>query len=260
MPAPYGKFSYQEHNFCPILNIPSWWFSILTHVGFVVGLVLGWVTIDGSTWEIHMDGPKEGRGMLVFIILCIYIVVRIFSPLIYKATLLDDDTIGDKKVNLLWWIPYLLFWVPGGAYWRRAVATIDRPLELYDIVLCLLAALFFIMNVYSDATKNMERVEQGKKYTVIGKYLNEKQIHQKFASLQRLYHIASLPPNYMFEIAFWFVFIFISWSWEGVWWFCCIFLFLFSRGVWQKTWYKEPLITDSSETEQLFTVSGKMTF
>jgi len=238
MPAPYGKFSYQEHNYLTFLLIPSWIFSIFTHAGFAV-VVAGWFEGD---WVWHNGMAKEGRGMLLLVILCVYILVRVLSPLFYQAISNIDEARGTKKVNLLWLVPYFAFWVPAGFYWRRAVATSHKPLELYDIVLCLLAFIFWALNVYSDFNKNNKRNEQGKPYTVIGKYLDQKQIYEDFSSLEKLYHVASLPPNYQFEIAFWFVFIFISWNWEGLWWFCCMFLFLFTRGVWQKTWYEEPVL------------------
>jgi len=257
MPAPYGKFSYQKNKWC---GIDSWMFSCFTHAGFI-SIVAGWFEGD---WKRHNINVKEGRGMLLFIILCVYIVVRCLSPLIYKVTMRRDR--GTKKVNVLWLIPYLAFWIPAGFYWSRVVSKIDKPFELYDIILCALALLFWVLNVYSDFKKNYNR-DEGKKYEVIGKYLNQKQIYKEFSSLERLYHVAALPPNYTFEIAFWFVFVFISWSWEGLWWFCCMFAFLFTRGVWQKTWYNEPIIKGTAEETSELTgdgedivIQGKMTF
>ena len=70
MPAPYGKFSYQEHNipeYLTLLLIPSWLFSMFTHAGFI-SIVLGW--FEGE-WIWHSINIKEGRGMLRFIMICI---------------------------------------------------------------------------------------------------------------------------------------------------------------------------------------------
>lgn len=245
MPAPFGKFSYQKHTIRG--TIDSYIFSMAWPLGFLT-FYLPWLTIEDGTWKWNGDlfnantfTPSD-RGILLFIVLTIYIAHRILAPLIYNSNAGIDEARGTKEVHILWLIPYWLFWLPAGMYWRTVVETVDTPLELYDIVLCLLAVIFWALNVYSDYAKNKRRCEDDvKEYTVIGKYLTQKQIHGEFASIERLYHVASLPPNYMFEIAFWFVFIFLSRSWEGLWWFCCIFMFLFSRGVWQKTWYEEPV-------------------
>lgn len=267
MPAPYGKYSYMEHkNKCSpkILLLPSWLFSMTVPFGFLT-FFIGW--FEGDPLTLYSDHPSTDRGWLVFVSLCIYYVSKIGINFFYTK----DETIrGTKKVHLFWIVPYLLFWVPAGSYWRRAVVNIDKPLELYDVALCLLALGLFGMNIYSDINKNEKRKkeevkqEEVKPYKVIGKYLNEKQIYEDFASLRGLYHATSLPPNYMFEVAFWFVFIFISWSWEGLWWFCCIFFFLFSRGLWQKRWYEEPIIKEEElMTEQVqlrVPVQGKITF
>ena len=240
MPAPYGKFSYQKHETCSFV-ISSYWVSTLSHAG-LFSMAIGWFEGD---WIWKTDAVMEGRGMLIFILLIIYTVVRVASPLLYCGMQSSENK---KFVNPLWLLPYFGFWIPAGFYWRRAVSVIDRPLEAYDYILCIIAVIFWMLNVYSDFSKNRKRYKDDvKEYTVIGKYLSKKQIYEQFTSLERMYHIASLPPNYTFEIAFWFVFIFISWSWEGIWWFCCMFAFLFTRGVWQRTWYDEPVIKQQEQ-------------
>lgn len=249
MPAPYGKFSYQEHTITEWGLMPSWWFNMLSPAAFGV-FYGGWLTIEDGTWEWHGDYDKKwsDRSIMLFVILNIYFVHRVLAQLIYNSNTGIQKARGSKQVHLVWLIAYWLFWAPAGMYWRRTVETVDVPLELYDIVLCLLAFIFWALNVYSDYVNNKRRCEDDvTPYEVIGKYLTIQQIHSEFASIERLYHVASLPPNYTFEIAFWFVFIFLSRSWEGLWWWCCIFMFLFTRGVWQKTWYHEPV--DKGEKE-----------
>ena len=249
MPAPYGKFSYHKHNCIKILNIPSILFNYLIHIGFVTFFV-GY--LDDNPIKFYNGLNLNNRGWAVFIWLSLYYLLKIFVNTIYPK---DEITRGTKMVNLLWTVPYLLFWAPAGFYLRRAVNNIIEPLYLYDYVLILLGAVFLIMNLYSDILKNEKRkMDDVKTYAIVGKYLNQDQIYNDFYSLRNLF----LPPNYILELCHWFIFIFVCRKWESLWFSCCIFSFLFTRGIWQKKWYDEPL--QNEKVEKLNVKNKKITF
>ena len=234
MPAPYGKFSAKK---APLAVIPSDWFYPLITVWFVT-FYIGWLE-DG---EIKQEWPTSDnpRGQFLLVWLSIYFFCRtILSPFACMAANEDDSNRGEKTVSLLLIIPYFFFWGPAGIFWRRAVTKIDAPLESYDYILMVLAAIFLALNLYSDINTNHKR-HNGKEDIGpwCGKYLDEEQLYEDFSSMKGLWHTFSLPPNYMFEVAHWFIVIFLSRSWEGLWWFCSIFMFLLTRGVWQKKWYQ----------------------
>lgn len=245
IPAPFGKFSH-------VWSVP-WYFKVYSSL-FRGSTTLWFVTIIIGWWEnetVKWEWPTSDRGLFVFVWLCIYWVFRTFIAPMLNFVALDDKTVvGDKKVFVLWIIPYIGFWAPAGIFWRRATTKIDAPIEPYDYILIFLLLFFGVLNVHSEWRMNKKRSSVTKKLQTIGKYLDEEQIYEDYASMKKQWHMLSLPPNYMFEVAHWFIFIFVSHCWEGLWWFLCIFMFLLTRGVWQKKWYLTECVPKPIEPAQ----------
>ena len=215
MPAPYGKFSYHKHNCIKILNIPSILFNYLIHIGFVTFFV-GY--LDDNPIKFYNGLNLNNRGWAVFIWLSIYYLVKIFVNTIYPK---DEITRGTKMVNLLFSVPYLLFWAPAGFYLRRAVNNIIEPLYLYDYVLLLLGTVFLIMNLYSDILKNEKRkMDDVKTYAIVGKYL----IKIKF--IRFLFFKKSVFATKLYFGTMSLVYFYIRLQkWESLWFFVAFFHF-----------------------------------
>lgn len=258
MPSPFGKFTIKDPPRWTVSIIPNNVFRVLIFVWFGT-IYIGW--FEGEDWIWHHSWPSSDRGWFVFIWLTVYYVMKLISAPVFETY--SGDKAVKKKVPLLAFVPYIFFWGPAGFYWRRASSTVDVKLEYYDYILMVLLVLFLALNLYTDVSKNIRRETEGKKYSN-GWYLREEQLYDNFSSMKGLWHTFSLPPNYMFEVAHWFVFIFISHSWEGLWWFCSIFMFLVTRGVWQKKWYRVETVAsvvtkmEAKEEEQL--IPQKLTF
>lgn len=258
MPAPYGKFAINDPPAWTVSIVPNSVFRVLIFIWFGT-LYWGW--FEGVDWTFYNTWPTSNRGMFILIWLSVYYVWRLVSPAAFSAY--GGNYVGDKKVSLFAFFLYAFFWGPAGWYWRKAASTVSVELEFYDYILMILLALFLGLNVYSDITKNDIR-ENGKEFQGIGRYLNEAQLYERFSSLEGLWNTFSLPPNYMFEVAHWFVFIFVSHSWQGLWWFCCIFMFLVTRGVWQKKWYRtetvSSIVSEEANASTVGEVQRKLTF
>ena len=258
MPSPFGKFSIKDPPSWTCTIVPNNVFRVLIFVWFGT-IYSGW--FEGEDWIWYHTWPSSNRGWFVLIWLSVYYALKLISAPVFETY--SGDNAVKKKVPLLAFFPYIFFWGPAGWYWRRASSTVDVKLEYYDYILMVLLVLFLALNLYTDVSKNIRRQIEGKLYSN-GWYLSEEQLYDNFSSMKGLWHTFSLPPNYMFEVAHWFVFIFISHSWEGLWWFCSIFMFLVTRGVWQKKWYRVKTVAsvvtqmEVKEEEQL--IPQKLTF
>lgn len=258
MPSPYGKFTIQDSPDWAAAIVPNNVFRGIIYIWFGT-LYMGW--FEGQDWILYQTWPSSSRGWFVLIWLSIYFVIKLISPAIFEAY--SGNFTDEKKVSLWALVPYIFFWGPAGWYWRRASSTVDVDLEYYDYILMVLLVLFLALNLYSDVLKNIRRQIEGTRY-LNGWYLKEEQIYDNFFSMKGLWQTFSLPPNYMFEVAHWFVFIFISHSWEGLWWFCSIVMFLLTRGLWQKKWYRVKTVASVAikmeENESTADIPQKLTF
>lgn len=228
MPAPYGKFSWKK----TYLSVPNDLFKPFIMIGFV-SFWPGYY--ENEEW--HTDMPCSTRGWAIWWWLTIYFTWRILAFPLLSTILAEKDSRGGKWVDVWWILPYVGFYLPAGFYWRRASVLATRPFEPYEYVLMVLLVVLFLLNVYQDIINNRRRNQEGIERDYLGKYLPLDKLYDNFESMKGLYSNMALPPNYAFEITHWFIFMFLSFTWEGVWFFCCMFLFIVSRGIWQRNWY-----------------------
>lgn len=242
-PSPYGKFSIKWSGWNDRFSISNKFFKPLITIGFYT-FFIGWIDEE---WNYYNKWPSNTRGWLLLIWLNIYFGWRTFlSHLSINSISKIEELEGEKRVPI--WLPivYLLFFAPAGMFLREMCAKSTEDLKFYEYVLIFFAALAFVMNGHVDITMNINR-EKGKAYDYIGTYLCERQIFKLYDAMFFLYDYMMIPPNYAFDIIHWFFFLFVAYSWEGVWFVACIIVFLLVRGVGQKYWYR--LKTEGAKCE-----------
>lgn len=260
-PSPYGKFSIDSNKGAFSVSVSNEAFKQAMHIGFFL-FWLGW--FDGDM-KLHQTLPTSARGWLLLVWLNIYFLWRVLLCPMASYYKVDLEVIGQKRVPLWLVIVYLLFYLPAGMYLREMVAESNRVLQFYEYVLILFGMVALALNGYADVQMSRNR-GRGKEYKYIGYYLCEKQIFESLEASFVLYDYMVLPPNYAFEVIHWFIFMFLAWSWHGVWWFAFMFVFLLVRGFHQKSWYRMESETDSckniTETKQFgrYTDQGEITY
>jgi hypothetical protein len=236
-PAPYGKFSIEWNGWWETLSISNENFKPLVTFGFYT-FFIGWFDDD---WGYFSSWPTATRGWVLLVWLNLYFVWRTFLSHLTIISIIETSEVeGKKRVPI--WLPivYLLFFGPAGLYLRGMTTRATHEIVSYEYILIVVSALALGMNMYVDVFTNRERIKEnkGKKYQYIGKYLCEREIFQSLSSTFVFYDYMMLPPNYAFEVIHWFFFMFIAWSWEGVWFSACVTAFLIVRGSGQKKWYR----------------------
>ena len=224
-PAPYGKFSQRW-----ILNVPGTYINGLLTVGFFA-CYAGWIDED---WAYKTDFPTSARGWFILMYLTVFFAWRTFVSHMVYACIVENT----KESSVLILVPYLLYYVPVGFYFRRCAALAGGAFAPHEYVLMAVLVFLFAMNAYADVSKNLRR-KNARRYE-LGRYLNEREIFHAFSSFVPIYKILGLPPNYSLELIHWFVFVFLTNAWEGWWWFVCCAVWLITRGIWQRRWYATP--------------------
>ena len=228
-PAPYGKFSIRWNGWSDMLSVSNENFKPLITIGFFT-FFIGWFDDD---WTYFSTWPTATRGWVLLLWLNAYFVWRTFlSHLSIISVIGTSGVEGKKRVPI--WLPivYLLFFGPIGSYLRGMTTRATADIVAYEYIFIVVSVLALGMNMYVDVSMNSERVKEtrGTSYEYIGKYLCEREIFESLGATFVFYDYMMLPPNYALEVIHWFFFMFVAWSWEGVWFTACVTVFLIVRG------------------------------
>ncbi len=228
MVIPYGKFSRSE---LP-LQIDSRIAWALQHGLVLIGLIFGWVDLDG--W--YFNTPQTNKGWAALTFLWIHFLWRgILSQIIFTKH-------GKKQTTLILPLLGLLYFIPIGMNFRKMCYEIDEDYEAVDTIPLGLAFVCLILNIviemlYDSWRKSYENCYQFNLPTRIyyGNYLRHDFLEERFA----IYRYGIHTPNYTFEVLEWLFFTLFVFRFEAFWWFVGTLLLLWARGAWTSHWLGE---------------------